>query len=111
LEVPSPSDPAALLWAIVQEREVLVGLGHRGAEALFVWEPAEQDAVIDEVLNFIDDVTTAEVVATRERHRFLWRTWESAYQFRRAADVIEDPKVVRILAWPTNVDRHRATAT
>jgi hypothetical protein len=111
MEVPSPSDPAALLWAIIQEREVLVGLGHRGAEALFVWEPPEQDAVIDETLNFVDDVTTAEVVGAQERHRFLWRTWESGFQFRRAADVIEDPKVVRILAWPNTIDQRRAAAT
>ena len=110
MEVPSPGDPAALLWAIVQQREVLVGLGHRAAEALFVWEPPEQDAGIDEALNFIDDVATAEVVGAWERHRFLWRTWETC-QFRRAADVTMDPKVVRVSGWPATIDQQRAAAT
>ena len=76
MEVPSSGDPAAPLWAFVQEEEVLVGLGHRAAEALFPWEPTEQDEAIDGALNFIDDVATAEVVGAWERHRLLWLTWE-----------------------------------
>ena len=110
MEVPSSGDPAAPLWAFVQEEEVLVGLGHRAAEALFPWEPTEQDEAIDEALNFIDDVATAEVVGAWERHRLLWLTWETC-QFRRAADVIQDRKVVRVSAWPPTTGQRRAAAT
>ena len=108
LEVPSPGDPTVALWAIVQDREVLVGLGY--TEALFISEPAEREQSIDDALNFIDDIATAEVVRAWERHRFFWRTWESCH-LRRAADVIKDPKVVRVSAWPATIEQRRAAAT
>ena len=107
MEVPSPGDPAAPLWLIVEEGEALVGLGHRAAEALYPWNPAEQEEVIEDILNFIDDVATAEVVGAWERHRFLWRTWETCH-FKRAADVINNPKFVRVSGWPATLDRRRA---
>jgi hypothetical protein len=106
MEVPSPGDPAAPLWVIVEEGEALVGLGHRAAEALYPWTPAEQDQVIEGVLNFIDDVATAEVVGAWERHRFFWHTWETCH-FKRAADVTRNPKIVRVSGWPATLDQRR----
>ena len=106
LEVPSPGDPAAPLWAVVQDGEALVGLGHRAAEASYDSAPDEQDIAIDHTLNFIDDVVTAEVVGAWERHRFLWRIWETC-RFRRAADVAGDPSVIRISAWPAPTPQRR----
>jgi hypothetical protein len=99
VEVPSPHDPAAPLWMIVQDGEALVGLGHRAAEALFSWEPDEREAALESVLRFVDDVATARVVGAWERHRFLWRTWETC-RFRRAVDAAAERRVVRISAWP-----------
>ncbi|MGZ3332358.1 MAG: hypothetical protein ACXU9O_15200 [Gemmatimonadaceae bacterium] len=107
IEVPSPGDPAAPLWAIVQEGEALVGLGHRAAEALYTWMPAERDEAIEDILNFIDDVAIAEVVGAWERHRFFWHTWETC-RFKRAADLINNPKVVRVSGWPATLDQRRA---
>lgn len=110
VEGPSPGDPAAPLWAIVQGGEALLGLGHRAAEANFDWDHGEQDAAIDGTLDFIDEVAAAEVVGARERHRFLWRTWETC-QFRQGADVTGDRSVVRISAWPAPGGQHRDAAT
>lgn len=110
IEIPSPHDPTASLWAIVQPGEVLVGLGHRAAEALFVWQPAEADEIMNRALAFIDDIIAAEVVGAWERHRFLWRTWETC-QFRRAADVADDSRIVRVSAWPAPANTRRDAAT
>ena len=101
LEVPSPHDPAAPLWAIVQDGEALVGLGHRAAEQIFDWEPGERDGAFESILAFIDDVVRAKVVGAWERHRFLWKSWETCH-FRRAADVsVGRYGVIRVSAWPT----------
>ena len=99
LEVPSPHDPDAPLWAIVQDGEALVGLGHRAAEAIFTWDPAERAAAVASVLEFVDDVASGAVVGAWQRHRFLWRTWETC-QFRRAT--AQGRRVVRVSAWPAD---------
>ena len=103
LDVPSPGDPLVHLWAIVQDGEALVGLGERAGEKLFVWPPEEKDDGLRSVLAFIDDVVTAEEVVAWERTRFLWWKWDTG-QFRRAADVIGDKRVVRVSAFPAPVN-------
>jgi hypothetical protein len=82
-----------------------------GMQALFGFQFiavfSEADEVIEDILNFIDDVAIAEVVGTWEGHRFLWRTWETC-RFKRAADLIHNPKVVRVSGWPATLDQRRA---
>jgi len=87
------------LFIEVRAGEALVGLGDRGPERLFIWEdPAELDDALVEVMNLLSDIRSAEVVAAWERHRFLWKTWESAH-FARAADAFDQPRVIRVEAW------------
>ena len=97
VEVPSPADPEAALWLMLQDGEALVGLGYRAAEATFAWAPDERDDAYRSILALIDDIVCAEVVGVWTRHRFLWRTWESC-EFLRAADV--PANATRISAWP-----------
>src|SRR5690349_17169143 len=52
LAVPSPADPSTTLWAIVQDREALVGLGDRAAERLFFWDAEEREDAFRSVISF-----------------------------------------------------------
>jgi hypothetical protein len=77
----------------------VVGLGHGAAEEHFDWDSTDRDTTFEAILALIGDLTTAEVVAVWGRRRFLWWTWETC-EFRRAADVVGDPHIARVSAWP-----------
>jgi hypothetical protein len=110
LEVSAPSDPALKLWLIVEEGDALLGLGERAAEANFVWDKSNRREAIADVMQFIEDIRSAEVIMVWDRHRFLWKTWESA-RFCRAADVYDGSRAPRIIHWlgPTISDHSAAT--
>ena len=108
LELPSPADPAMPLWLTMEDGEALVGLGHLAAERLFHWEPGESDGAGTAILDLLDAVVAGRVVGAWQRHRFLWRTWETCH-FADAAEAAADRRVVRVSRWPA-VDARGGTS-
>lgn len=98
LEVPAPSDPTLKLWLIVEPHDALLGLGERAAEANFVWDDTDREEVIASVIHMIEDIRSCEIYMVWDRHRFLWKTWETA-RFRRAVDAYDRDPSPRIVAW------------
>ena len=98
LEVSAPSDPTLTLWLVVEPGDALLGLGERAAEANFIWDDTDCVEAITGVIQMIEDIRSAEVCMVWDRHRFLWKTWETA-RFCRAADAEGASGNTRIICW------------